>query len=296
MRGLGGRILAFGTVVAGVLAWAAAPATADTDLGTVDGLTYIQGDPDGPAAPPVALASTATCPTGTSVVGGGAAYSSSTTSAPAEFWLNRSRPFDGSDPDTRPDDGWTGQGFNRFGTNKAFGAYAICSAGAIRYAAANASAPAGAGMTAKATCPGGLHVAGGGAGVFGPAKNAYLNSSHPFDSNDPGIKPDDGWRARAFNRAGPRKALKVHAECVAETPRYPTQSTTSTDFLLFTPCPSGTHGMSGGGSLSGDPRRGFINVAYPFASSTNPPDAGFVVGLHAIGGALNGRSYAVCKT
>jgi hypothetical protein len=290
------RNLAIAVFVTAALGWAAAPAGADTNLGTVAGLTYIQGTSTPPAPPPSVLASSATCPAGTHVAGGGAAWSSATTATPIQFWLNRSRPFDGPDPDTQPDDGWLGRGFNRSGTNKGFVAYAICLAGSVSYVTAGASAPAGRGMTAKAWCPSGTHVAGGGATVAGSASASYLNASHPFDSGDADTRPDDGWRARGFNQSGVRKRLVVYGECVALNPRYATSSATGTDPLLFTPCPAGTHAMGGGALPAGPPSRAFLNILYPYAASVNPPDTGFVAWIHTIGGPLELKSYAVCKT
>jgi hypothetical protein len=290
-----------GALTAAVLAaGAAAPANGDSNLGTIAGLTYIQGDPDpsAPAPPPRALVSKATCTAGTHVVGGGAATGSSPPNpAAAEFWLNRSRPFDGADSDSRPDDGWIARGYNRFGTSKQLSSYAICLSGAVRYPTAFASAVAGEGMAARATCPSGMHVAGGGASIAGAATESYLNSSHPFDSDDADTRPDDGWRARGFNRSGPRKRLNVYAQCVDPLPRYASASADVSDVLLFTACPAGTHAMSGGGLATGAPNRAFLVNHFPYAAMVNPPDTGFAVWIHnAIGGpAVPVRSYVACK-
>jgi hypothetical protein len=56
--------------------------------------------------------------------------------------------------------------------------------------------------------------------------------------------------------------------------------------------------MGGGGMAAGAANRAFLSFVYPYAATTNPPDAGFVVSLHnAIGASVVGvTSYAVCRT
>jgi hypothetical protein len=294
MGRIGGSLM-LGALVAATLGAFPAPAGADADLGTVSGLTYIQSNSAGPAPPPAVLSSNATCPAATHVVGGGATSSSAAPSPPIEFWINRSRPFDGADPDTNPDDGWTATGYNRLGSTKAFGTYAICFAGSVSYVTASASATAGHGMVARASCPSAMHVAGGGAAVQGDATASRLNASHPFDSGDSGTGPDDGWRARGFNVSGSTKRLVAYAECVNLSPQYPMTSSNTTDPLLFSTCPSGTHAMGGGALPGGAPSQAFINTLYPYAGTTNPPDTGFVAIAHTTGGPLQFTNYAVCK-
>lgn len=273
----------------------ASPAAADLNLGTVDGLTYMQGSyPATLPPPPANLYASATCPAGTQVVGGGATPSSSPLN---EFWLNRIKPFDGSDSDTRPDDGWVGRGFNRFGTTKNFGVYAICFNGTVRYGSAQRSARSGRGMAATASCPAGTHVSGGGAALSGSSSKGYLNASYPIDSGDAGTVADDGWRARAFNKAGTRKTLTVYAECTNFTPQYQSAPVTTSSPLVSSACAGPTHAMEGGVSPSGPPSGAFLNTNYPFADPTNPPDAGFVTGLNKVGGGtINLLVYLICKT
>jgi hypothetical protein len=288
------RILAVAALAGAVIATAAAPAGADFNLGTVDGLTYMQGTTAGPSAPPTAMSSSAACPAGTHVVGGGATPSSGGTVA--ELWLNRSRPFDGPDSDTRPDDGWAARGYNRFGTTKAFSAFAICFAGGVRYATAQATAPAGTGMSASAQCPGTTHVSGGGATLNGSADAGYLNALNPIDSSDPGTLPDDGWRARGFNRTGLQKRLDVYATCTTFNPQYTSLEVTGGDSLIFDACPAGSHAMEGGVSPSGPAGQAFLNTNYPYAGTTNPPDTGFVTAIRVAGSARPLTFYVICKT
>jgi hypothetical protein len=276
---------------------AVSPAAADNNLGTVAGLTYMQsnGLPSPLPTPPATLSARVSCPAGTHVVGGGATPASASPSGNDEFWLDGIRPFDGPDADRRPDDGWLGRGFNRFGTSKNFGSYAICFGGTVRYATGNNSAPGSRGVTASARCPSGTHVAGGGGALSGFAQQGYLNASYPFDDGDPGTVADDGWRARAFNRSGARKRLNVYATCVGFSPQHGSVPATGADFLGTYACAGTTHGMEGGISPSGAPRNAFLTTLYPYASSTNPPDAGLVLGVHALGGSMGFLLFNVCK-
>jgi hypothetical protein len=290
------------TVCAGVLitlvgGLVASPAAAEFNLGTVDGLTYMQSDglPSPLPTPPATLFASAQCPAGTRVVGGGATTASATPSGTNEFWLSRTRPFDGADADHRPDDGWLGRGFNRFGTAKNFGAYAICFGGAVRYGVGRVSAQSGSGMATRARCPSGTHVSGGGAALSGNADKGYLNASFPLDGGDADTVADDGWRARAFNRSGTRKTLTVYTTCTNFNPQYQSVPVTGTDLLTSFACAGGAHGMEGGIKPSGAPSEAFLTTLYPYAGTTNPPDAGFVLGAHALGGSTGFLIYDICK-
>ncbi|HKH14603.1 MAG TPA: hypothetical protein VKA47_08110 [Solirubrobacterales bacterium] len=286
------RWLVLGTLVVSALGVAAPVAQADTNLGTVAGLTYMRDEAPSTPAPSVLVANAA-CPAGTHVVGGGATPLA-VSNFNVQFWINRTTSFDGPDPDRVPDDGWIGRGFNRFGEQKSMFVFAICSAGAVRYATNHATAAPGAGVGTRAACPSGTHVAGGGAGLSGSATEAYLNSSSPYDSNDADHRPDDGWRARAYNQGGPSKRLTVRAECVDALPRYASTASTDSSQVVLTNCPAGTHAMGGGGLNAGLASRAFLNALYPFMTSMGPPDDQFVLAVSRTN-PTRYTGYVVCK-
>jgi hypothetical protein len=213
-----------------------------------------------------------------------------------QFWLNRTRPFDGPDGDTAPDDGWRGRGFNRFGSNKRGVVIAVCSRATVRYANGRASAPAGSAASARAACPTGMHVAGGGAGLSGSATEAFINTSFPYDSNDADRRPDDGWKARAFNQGGPEKVLTVHAACVRALPRYVLASSTSSVQAVAPMCPDRTYGMGGGGVVAGPADRAFVSGIAPFGPESSPPDGGFATLFSRTDAGARYTGVSVCKT
>jgi hypothetical protein len=273
----------------------AGTANADSNLGTVGGLTYIN-DSTPESTPPEVLRADAACPGDTHVVGGGVTPASQTNVA-AEFWINRSSPYDGPDQDKMPDDGWFGRANNRFGHDKVMGVFAICQTGPVRYPTNTVRLAPGGGAVAKATCPGGTHVTNGGAAISGPGSEAYLNSSAPFDSGkDTDRLVDDGWTARAFNAKGTAKQLSVYATCVSNRPIYTAQSASGPDPIFFNTCDPGTHAMGGGMSISGPASGGFLNALYPFAEETNPPDAGFVSLIYTRGVVREATGFVICKT
>ena len=266
------RTIGFGAIAALALLAVAPAAQADTNLGTVDGLTYIV-DYAPSTAPPAALAARADCPGGTNIVGGGATPVSF---APvtSEFWLNRSRAVDGSDRNPIPDDGWIGRGYNRTGEDKSFVVYAICFAGKVLYSANEKAARPSTRIAARAACPPHTYIAGGGASLTGSPAQAFLNTSISSDGpNSPTVH--DAWRVRAWNLGGRVKHLRVVAECVKFRPAYEFQPTTHPAVRQDAHCRVGSHAMGGGGRISGAPNKGFINGIYPFAAMGPPPSRAF---------------------
>lgn len=73
--------------------------------------------------------------------------------------------------------------------------------------------------SAKATCPSGTHVLGGGQYVFSGLNDATLDTSTPFDGDDRGRAPDDGWKStvRSFSASN---TLTVFAVCAGSEPSY----------------------------------------------------------------------------
>lgn len=258
-------------------------AFADTDLGTVDGLTYIQDSLTLGAAPAEAE-TTADCPPGTRLTGGGAAPSSSPFS---ETWINTILPVDGADAGSAPD-GTRVRIANLAGGSKSGAAFAICTAGKVRTRSAKTRIDSSDSGAVRARCPAGRRVASGGAGLNSAAADSHLDTSYPFDGGDRDSKPDDGWKARAFNAGGTRARLQVSVQCVKQRLAY-RDFFASAGGLIFAPCQAGGHALGGGIKADGAAGVGHMNTAYPYAQPTNPPDRGFVLAMGSTFG--SGPSY-----
>ena len=77
-----------------------------------------------------------------------------------------------------------------------------------KYVTVSADAVDGLQFTAK--CPKGTHVVGGGAGA--DSAGGDVNESRPWDSQDKGGVPDDGWAA-FFNDTSGSAGVRVYAIC-----------------------------------------------------------------------------------
>jgi hypothetical protein len=262
----------------------AAPASADSNLGSVRGLTYIQSD-SVPLDAGFSGSPTADCPGGTKVVGGGVTPESSPAS---ESRINSTFPIDTADADHRADDGWEGDVYNISGAQKSFSAYAICkNRGAVEYRHKNVTGvgPSGAG-TATAKCPHGTRASGGGLRVGGMIAEGYVNRTYPIDRGDSDTKADDGWRGRGYNLASGDTNVIAHVICMDARLHY------AVDLGAFIDCPDGTHATGGGAAVGGSAASTWLNTLYPFADVTNPPDDGFVNLFNSLGLATG---YAICK-
>jgi hypothetical protein len=195
---------------------AGSPAAADTNKGTVGGLTYIN-DFTGPITPPDGQGVDAACPPAKHVVGGGADIGG----LPYEKHLNTTFPFDGPDADSSPDDFWFAHAWLASGFPDQLETIAVCKQGKVRYRSTLGRVPPGSARTLRAGCPDRTHVSGGGVYNYGPFEDAYVAASYPYDGRDPGSVPDDGWAARVQDVAAPAPTqMSVHAVCLGLRPRY----------------------------------------------------------------------------
>jgi hypothetical protein len=102
----------------------------------------------------------------------------------------------------------------------------------------------------KVACGGNKEVLSGGGHATGPFRSQRLVSSAPFDSGDPGSKPDDGWRVTVDNLKGERRKAKAYAICG----NVPGLSYLSNDFKakkrsrkhVELDCPVGEYALGGG--------------------------------------------------
>jgi hypothetical protein len=159
---------------------------------------------------PTTVYQTSFCSSGSVVGGGGRPIGSSD-----DWELNTSYPVDGGDEDAVPDDAWrshynyTGHGDGGLLVD------AVCLGGAApTYRTGTVMVPGSTSRTAKAACPAGTHVLGGGAYIGGSVGDARVSATRPFDSKDSGTVPDDGWLVTYTNTsAATALTATAHAFC-----------------------------------------------------------------------------------
>ncbi len=214
---------------------APAGAAADTDLGTVagidhaarDGIAYVLDEATGTGLVKLTL----DCPPGTWPGGGGA----------ESAWFKRIEPADGSDADRTPDDLLKVWVDRRTFTSTVTG-YAICIDQRPTYTLRSKDLTPDRAKTAKAPCPDGTSVIGGG----GNSSGEHIVGSYPFDDGDRNSKPDDGWAFRTW--AGDEHGtVRARAVCLDVRPEYRTDTGTLPVNGLSAPtetCPA-THHLVG---------------------------------------------------
>jgi hypothetical protein len=111
--------------------------------------------------------------------------------------------------------GWDVQANNSSGTDAQMTVFAICTSTHLVYIHKTASIPAGGTRSAKAKCPAGTKVVGGGVSTVGGDHSVEVNSSEPADGNDADHKPDDAWFGTAGNGLGAALTMEVDAVCTS---------------------------------------------------------------------------------
>ena len=106
--------------------------------------------------------------------------------------------------------------------------------------------------TVKVPCPRAMHVWGGGAASDSQYRDATYNGI-PYDGDDKGKAPDDGWRARVTNKSGEKLPIIGEAVCSSNLrPKYLSASEKvppHTQSSVAVDCPDG--GDAVGGGMSG---------------------------------------------
>jgi len=179
--------------------------------------------------------------------------------------------------------------------------FAICNEGGRSLNSRERLLKANRTRTVSASCERDKHVIGGGASILGPIASARLNSSYPFDSKDPGKKPDDGWRARGINLASGDLDFETFAICSRRLPTYKKGSLSlgpsgTSGNSVF--CPTGKVLLSGGIRLNGPADEAEVHYLAP----RDGGDAGSLLddgwlanaGNDAGGTTKNFRAYALC--
>jgi hypothetical protein len=148
----------------------------------------------------------------------------------------------------------------------------------------------------KVSCPNGFHVISGGGRASGPFRAGRLVASAPFDSNDPGTKPEDGWRAVADNFDGKRRRVTAYAICAKggglsyESKEFTARKRARKH--VDVDCPPGEYVLGGGLTHKVAPRRAAL-----VASKFTVPFTGeswFVELDNLSRKRAKGRAFAIC--
>ena len=263
-RGKRSRIMVIAALAAGL----SAPGASDaSDLGTVDGISYVLAPSSG--TPPASATGDAFCPDATRPIGGG-------------FWAGNvsstSRVYNAYPADVVPPSGPLLEETFRStfwlpnGATTQVESYGICSGAEVKYRLDRGVLPATPqALTLTARCPANQHVIGGGAaaGQIGSIADAYVNSSYPIDDGDRNQDPDDGWRARLYG-ANQTDSVAV-AVCAQAKPRYRRFAATSSEIVVVD-CPANRHVVGAGLRVHGDPSNAWMRSATLIDDVSDEPD------------------------
>jgi hypothetical protein len=204
------------------------------------------------------------CPSSTKVLGGGSLSNSSG----GELYQSGTYPYDGSDRNSSPDDGWAVKltSFDRTVTGLV---YAICAPVATSYEVRRKAVP-GEGLGQWGVeCDGSRDIVHG--GYKGPA-GTLPRSSYPFDAGGAG----DGWVLQIWSETAERKKIKGYAVCsnALDVSYASVQRTESVDGSTgeTPPCPVNAPNIVGGGFVNSESQLGNFRVVddTPFiAGATN---------------------------
>ena len=161
---------------------------------------------------PTSDANSVECPSGLLALGGGVR----TIGDPTTWFVNSLDPLDTADMDSVPEDGWRAYVAYGAAVPSSFLVDVTCGEDLPEYRSKSVSLPVSAvdGLKAKAKCPAGTRVTGGGGFISGTTLQAHIVASKPIDLRDGDKAPDDGWKVFARNNTGADKTLTVHAICL----------------------------------------------------------------------------------
>jgi hypothetical protein len=193
------------TIVASLAVAATAHGGESTDLGSANGLNYRAVTTE--VQPSTGIDSYAACAAGDLAVGGGVDI--------VDPEVTPGVPDGAMMGDTHPDvEGdasvWRSSAVNGTGDPLVMTFFAICSeSDGVRSKTNKTRIPPGSKAKVRAGCPRGSVVAGGGIQTDGAAL-----ASIGYDDADRDERPDDGWKASAYNAGSQPIDLRVHASCV----------------------------------------------------------------------------------
>ena len=202
------------------------------------------------------------------------------------------------------DDRWDVQGNNSSGSDAHMTLYAICSSSHLVYVHKTAHVPAGGTESAKARCPAGTKVVGGGVSTVGGDHSVEVNSSEPADGSDSNHKPDDAWFGTANNGFGADLTMEVDAICSGHG-QYTVvagQRTTVPDGAIATSavrCPHGTRVTGGGTDIDRPDTSLEVHDGFPIdgndADTTRDDGWQSTVYNDDSGNTAHMKTFAICK-
>ena len=134
------------------------------------------------------------------------------------------KPFDGPDRGSTPDDGWLAAVDSNTASQESFTVEAVCAeSGGYKYVhSERKNLPNNSSRSARATCPAKTDVTGGGVDNTGIDTGAEIESTFPIDGPDSGDRPDNGWEGVANNdHTGHAETVRAFAICLkSETRKF----------------------------------------------------------------------------
>ena len=256
--------------------------------GKANGFNYRSADSEFSGSGGIA----AGCPADQRITGGGAALDGDPSNA--ELTLIGS---DSISPEVSAKNGFGGRA-EIIGSGQTLTIFAICTkTGGInlRSKAQKDSPLPGDLVTAKAKCPRGTSVLGG--GVRAETTPELMLASAPFDSKDPGLKPDDGWTVRLENGQGINDIFAIAICSKKLKPHYATNSTPtgSGELVRTAACDQDEAVVGGGGAVTGD-ADAYLNATHPadISDADTTPSDGWRSVAYVDAGAQALTSYAIC--
>lgn len=196
--------------------------------------------------------------------------------------VNFTFPADSPTDTNRRPDGWDSGANSDASGDQTLTDHTICSDQPLSYRSERAALPLDTDRTARADCPGDMHVASGGVNIIEPDDlQREVVESYPVDDGDPDSEPDDGWVGRASNygSAGPAM-LKVFAVCTTKALSY--RSSThgvpgGTQVGDSVNCPPGTRVVGGGMEITkpGDVTESATVAPFDGSDDDNKADDGW---------------------
>jgi hypothetical protein len=156
-----------------------------------------------------------------------------------------------------------------------FSAPAEAEVGRLRYVSRTLRVPVGTTRALRAPCPRRTSVLGGGVDIEGGHGATTVNTTTPFDGDDRGRQPDDGWLGAVSNGAPAppsSRLMTVFAVCASGRYQYPTLSLnvlTPEDHTREVACPAGSVVTGGGVSISVRNAFTYVSQTYPIDSATD---------------------------
>ncbi len=194
--------------------------------------------------------------------------------------------------------GWAGAANNSSGSQAQMTTTAVCAkSGHFRYPQIDKTIHPSAQATARARCPAGTKVTGGGVTTDSSGTSKVtVAASEPFDGADRGSRPDDGWLASSNNGTTRSQDMAVTAIC-AESGHFDYRHSArkplpnDTEASATAGCPVGTSVTGGGVDNSGTDLGAEIESTFP------DPDEDWVgrANNDSTGQAATMQTFAICE-